>query len=491
MPTPNSVSAHSASPGPLPPKPARRIADLPGPRGLPFLGNALEFRSPTLHLALEAWAVQYGPFYQLRAAGRRILVISDHQVVASVLRDRPAAFSRTARLREIGEEMGLQPGLFSAEGDDWMRQRRMVMAGFDPGHVRAYYPALVKVAQRLVKRWADAALAQESIVLQSDLMRYTVDTIAGLAFGAEVDTLGAGGDVIQQHLDKVFPALFRRITAPIPTWRLFPSRADRALARSMVEVNKAVDGFIAQARLRMQAEPQRHAQPHNLLEAMLAAADRPDSGLSDAQVAGNVMTMLLAGEDTTANTIAWMIYLLWTHPQALDRARTEVRAMVRDGQRPTMDEVAGLEFIEACIHETMRLKPVGPQLPLQANADVVAGDVQVPKGTIVINLLRRDSVREEWVPRAAHFEPERWLQANNPAKRLSTPFGAGPRICPGRYLAMLEMKIAMTVLLGHFDIEFVGTADGQAPLERLAFAMMPVGLLMRLRTRTQSVSPRL
>ena len=491
MPTPNRVSTPPASPAPLTPKPARRIADLPGPRGLPFLGNALEFRSPTLHLALEAWAVQYGPYYQLRAAGRRILVLSDHQVVASVLRNRPAAFSRTARLREIGQEMGLQPGLFSAEGEDWMRQRRMVMAGFDPGHVRAYYPALLTVAQRLIKRWTDAALRQETIVLQSDLMRYTVDTIAGLAFGAEVDTLGSDGDVIQQHLDKVFPALFRRITAPIPLWRLFPSRADRALARSMVEVNKAVDGFIAQARSRMQAEPQRHTQPHNLLEAMLAAADRPDSGLTDAQVAGNVMTMLLAGEDTTANTIAWMIHLLWTHPQALDRARTEVRTKVQDCQRPTMEEVASLEFIEACIHETMRLKPVGPQLPLQANADVLVGDVQVPRGTIVINLLRRDSVRDDLVPQASRFEPERWLQSDNPAKRSSTPFGAGPRICPGRYLAMLEMKIAMTALLGHFDIEFVGTADGQPPKERLSFAMMPVGLLMRLRNRMQSVSPTL
>jgi len=488
MPTPN---APPASPLAQTPKPARQIADLPGPRGLPLLGNALAFRSPTLHLALEAWAVQYGPYYQLRAAGRRILVLSDHQVVASVLRDRPTAFSRTARLREIGQEMGLQPGLFSAEGDDWMRQRRMVMAGFDPGHVRAYYPALLKVTQRLVQRWTHAALRQETIVLQSDLMRYTVDTIAGLAFGAEVDTLGSDGDVIQQHLDKVFPALFRRITAPIPLWRIFPSRADRALARSMVEVNKAVDGFIAQARLRMQAEPQRHTQPQNLLEAMLAAADRPDSGLSDTQVAGNVMTMLLAGEDTTANTIAWMIYLLWTHPQALARACDEVRSKVRDCQHASMDEVADLEFIEACIHETMRLKPVGPQLPLQANADVVVGDVKVPKGTIVINLLRRDSVREDLVPQAACFEPERWLQANNPAKRLSTPFGAGSRICPGRYLAMLEMKIAMTALLGHFDIEFVGTADGQAPRERLAFAMMPVGLLMRLRTRTQAKSPTL
>ncbi len=459
----------------------RRLRDLPGPRGVAFLGNALQFRSSSLHLKLENWARIYGPYYQLRVPGRELLVVSDHAAVAKVLRDRPSGFSRTARLREIGQEMGLQPGVFSAEGDDWLRQRRMVMAGFDPGHVRRYFPALVQVAQRLGKRWERAAQSPDPIDLQSDLMRYTVDTIAGLAFGANVDTLGSDTDVIQQHLDKIFPALFRRITAPLPLWRLLPSAADRALARSMVEVNRAVDGFIAQARMRMQHDPRLRTSPSNLLEAMIAEADKPDSGLTDAQVAGNVLTMLLAGEDTTANTIAWMIHLLWTHPEALQQAQDEIQAQVRDPHSPSMEEMDGLHYLQACIHETMRLKPVGPQLPLQANRDLAVGDVQVPRGTIVINLLRSDTLREDLVDHATEFRPERWLQVHNPAKRMSTPFGAGPRICPGRYLALLEMKIAMTVLLGRFHISHVGTADGLPPQERLSFAMMPVGLLMRLK----------
>jgi cytochrome P450 len=438
-----------------------------------------------LHLKLENWARIYGPYYQLRVPGRELLVVSDHAAVAKVLRDRPSGFSRTARLREIGQEMGLQPGVFSAEGDDWLRQRRMVMAGFDPGHVRRYFPALVQVAQRLGKRWERASQSPDPIDLQSDLMRYTVDTIAGLAFGANVDTLGSDTDVIQQHLDKIFPALFRRITAPLPLWRLLPSAADRALARSMVEVNGAVDGFIAQARRRMHHDPQLRTSPRNLLEAMIVEADKPDSGISDAQVAGNVLTMLLAGEDTTANTIAWMIYLLWTHPEALQQAKDEIQAQVRDPHSPTMDEMDGLHYLQACIHETMRLKPVGPQLPLQANRDLAVGDVHVPRGTIVINLLRSDTLREDLVDHATEFRPERWLQENNPVKRMSTPFGAGPRICPGRYLALLEMKIAMTVLLGRFDITHVGTADGLPPQERLSFAMMPVGLLMRLKRQAR------
>ncbi len=463
--------------------PLRRLRDLEAPPGLPLLGHALEFRSAALHLKLEKWARIYGPYYRLRVPGRDLLVVSDHVTVAKVLRDRPSGFSRTARLREIGQEMGLQPGVFSAEGEDWLRQRRMVMAGFDPAHVRRYFPALVQVAQRLCKRWERAAHKPTPIDLQNDLMRYTVDTIAGLAFGANVDTLGSDADVIQQHLDKVFPALFRRITAPLPLWRVLPSAADRALVRSMVEVNRAVDGFIAQARARMQHDPHLRTHPSNVLEAMIAQADQPGSGLSDAQVAGNVMTMLLAGEDTTANTIAWLIYLLWTHPEALQQAKDEIGTHVRDTHSPGMDEMDKLPYLEACIHETMRLKPVGPQLPLQANRDIAVGDVQVPKGTIVISLLRSDTLREDLVDQAHAFRPERWLQAHNPAKRMSTPFGAGPRICPGRYLALLEMKIAMTVLLGQFDITHVGTADGSPPQERLSFAMMPVGLLACVRSK--------
>jgi cytochrome P450 len=107
---------------------------------------------------------------------------------------------------------------------------------------------------------------------------------------------------------------------------------------------------------------------------------------------------------------------------------------------------------------------------------------------VVFVLMRRDSVNEDKVPRAAAFEPARWLgegaaQAANPAKRISMPFGAGPRICPGRYLALLEMKMAMATLLGKFDIVAVDTPDGKAARESLNVTMAPVGLRMRVSPR--------
>ena len=465
----------------------RNIEDLPGPRMLPLVGNLFQVDRGRVHQNVEAWGREYGPFFRFRLGARTLLAVTDHEALNAVLRDRPDGFRRTRHLEAIGLEMGLTPGLFGANGEAWKRQRRMVMAGFDPAHVKAYFPSLLKVTQRLRGRWQRAARAGASIELQPELMRFTVDAIAGLAFGADVNTLESDDEVIQRHLDKIFPALFKRVFSMIPLWRLVKLPADRQLERSVAAVNVAIAGFIAQARARLAADPARRAHPPNLLESMIVAADEGDSGVTDTEVAGNVLTMLLAGEDTTANTLAWMIYLLQRHPDALQRAQQEVRTAAADSDAFTPEQIASLDYLEACAHETMRLKPVAPFQVVEALRDSVIADIRVPAGTAVWCLMRGDSVSARHFPNPAAFEPQRWLAdggaspAASSAKRVSMPFGAGPRVCPGRYLALLEIKMAMAMLLAHFDIDEVTAPDGGEAREQMSFTMMPVGLRMRLR----------
>jgi cytochrome P450 len=464
----------------------RTFDSLPGPRGVPIFGNLLQIKAPRMHQQLEHWCAVHGSVFGLRLGSRRVVVVGDHELIASALRDRPDGFRRTIKFEQVWTELGLLGGVFGATGDAWRRQRRMVMAGFDPGHVKRFYPSLQNVGERLVTRWQSAARNGSVIDLQADLMRFTVDAVAGLAFGADVNTLESDEDVIQQHLSLIFPAVFKRIFAPLPIWRWWQSAADRALRRSVVAVNAAVDGFIAQARARLQAEPSLRENPRNLLEAMLVAADEPGSGMDDKQVAGNVLVMLLVGEDTTANTLAWMIWLLSRHSKALARARDEVRNVCHE-RTPTMEELTQLHYVEAVAHEAMRLKPVAPHNGLEALRDTVLGDVKIETGMIVFAVMRRDAVNERLIPDAATFNPERWLgdgsATASSAKRISMPFGAGPRICPGRYLALLKIKLAIAVLLANFDIDEVSTPDGLEPCERLQLAMGPVGLTMRLRER--------
>ncbi|HKX40002.1 MAG TPA: cytochrome P450 [Burkholderiaceae bacterium] len=466
----------------------REISDLPGPPGLPLIGNTLQLQRSRVHRNVEDWSRAYGPYFRFQLGRRMLLGLSDHEAVSTLLRDRPDGFRRTRHLETIGLEMGLTPGLFGANGEAWKRQRRMVMAGLDPTHVKAYFPSLTKVAQRLHGRWQRAARAGDAIALQPELMRYTVDAIAGLAFGADVNTLESDDEIIQQHLDKIFPALFKRVFSTVPWWRWFPSAADRALARSVAAVNAAIAGFIAQARERLAADPQRRAHPPNLLEAMIvAAADGGAGAVTDREVAGNVLTMLLAGEDTTANTLAWMIHLLHRNPDALRRACDEVRALPADAAAFTSEQIGSLAWLEACAHETMRLKPVAPFQVVEALRDTEVAGIRIPTGTAVWCVMRADSVDERHFPDPQAFRPERWLSdsgdAASSAKRVSMPFGAGPRVCPGRYLALLEIKMAMAMLLSRFDIADVEVPGGRDAEEHMAFTMMPVGLRMRLRER--------
>jgi cytochrome P450 len=467
---------------------ARRIEDLPGPPGLPLLGNVLQIESGRLHQTAERWSRTYGEFFRFRIGGRQLLAVANPEAIATVLRDRPDGFQRSSRLNVTARRMGFG-GLFSSNGEQWRRQRPMVMHGFDPAHIKTYFPSLVKVTRRFAGRWARAAAAGAAIDLQPDLMRYTVDVTAGLAFGADINTIESDQDVIQRHLDKVLPALFRRVFSPLPGW--LPLPGERGMGAHLAALSRAVQDFIAQARARIARNPGLREHPTNLIEAMIVARDTPGSGLEDSDVAGNVLTMLLAGEDTTANTLAWMIWLLSTNPQALARARDEARAVVGAAGLPERyEQLAALPFVEACANETMRLKPVAPIIVAQAVRDSVVAGIEVPRGQLVMCLMRPAAVDERHFPGAGRFDPARWLndpaglRAAASAKRVAMPFGAGPRLCPGRYLAVMEMKMVIAMLLGSFDIESVAAPGGGEPREHLAITMSPVGLKLRLKPRT-------
>jgi cytochrome P450 len=460
----------------------RHIADLPGPRPWPLAGNLPQITPTRLHQDLEGWARQYGPLFKISFGRTQMLVVASHDLVNAVLRDRPDGFRRPSITANVSDEMGGRPGLFLAEGTAWRDQRRMVMTALAPHAVKAYFPSLVAVGLRLQQHWQRAAREGRVIDLTEDLKRFSVDVIAGLAFGSDVNTIDGGEDVIQRHMDIVLPAVARRSMALFPYWRYVRLPQDRQLDASLLALNQSIDGLITIARARLAAEPERRMRPANLLEAMICAADEGGSGVDDVAVAGNVATMLLAGEDTTSNTLAWMLYLLQQNPAAMQKAREEVLRVAPDPRAFTIEQMDGLDYLDACAQEAMRLKPVAPFIPLEALRDSVVGDVQVPKGSLVWCVMRNDSVSNDLVADAADFHPERWLAgaAQPMNKQVSMPFGAGVRTCPGRYLALLEIKLASAMLLSSFDIASIGTASGAEPQELDGFTMSPIGLQMRL-----------
>jgi cytochrome P450 len=457
----------------------RSIADLPAPRGLPGLGNLHQIRPATAHLTLEAWCERHGPIYRMAVGPIKLVVIGDLDAINAILRDRPEGFRRTKQLAAITDEMGAA-GVFSAEGEDWRRQRRLAVLALNSNHLQRYFHIIHTATGRLHRRFATLAAGEASLDIAQELTSFSVDVISALAFGHDLNTLERRDNELQGHIQRMFDMAGRRLNAPFPYWRRVRLRRDRALDRSLKLLHGAVAQFIAQARERMAARPELRDAPENFLEGILAQGT-----FSDAEISGNVLTLLNAGEDTTAHTLAWTLWFLSTRPEIQERLAAEARAVLgEDAFPPDYDSVARLPYTEAVLRESMRLKPVAAVNNAEPLADTTVAGIAIPKGTLLVLLQRYAGLHDSGVERPLEFDPERWLSDGEsvPDPKSFLAFGAGPRFCPGRNLALLETKTALAMIARNFTVEL--DASGGPVTEQMSFTVIPRGLRVRLRARS-------
>ena len=470
----------------------RTIDDLPGPRPLPLVGNLLQMDRRRIHRTVERWIRAYGPMLRFKVMDRTIVVVADYQLVAQLMRERPGAFRRNQGGVQIMKELKIA-GVFTAEGDDWRRQRKLVMRGLNAEVVRNFYPTLVRMTERLCTRWKAAVRAGRPVDVHRDLKAMSLDVIVAVAMGFDIDALGRDGNGLQRDIDNLFRRLGARMAATFPHWRKFRLAADREADAAAGRIEQAVREFIAQARARLAADPQLRARPANMLEAMIVASEEEGSDFTDQELIGNAITSVVGGEDTTANSIAWMVNHLVQHPDALAGLRAEVDGVL--GGEPVArawESMTRLPYLEAVHNESQRLRSVAPLFGLVSNVDCVLGDTFIPKNTPIF----ASTVAAGWdaaqFPDPQAFRPERWLFDEKPAEsddplRKLFPFGGGPRLCPGRFLALTEIKAVVAMLVRNFELEF----DPSAPPvdELLNFFMVPSGVPVRLKLRADAAQP--
>jgi cytochrome P450 len=294
------------------------------PQGAPRAGQCtLQLHPTRLHLTLEEWCREFGLVYTYKLMNRPFVAIADVNLINHILRDRPGTYRRWDAIEVITKEVGMN-GVFSAEGEPWRRQRRLVAQALDPAHLRMFFPTLLKVTERLRQRWNKAASERRSVDIQKDLMRFTVDVTTNLALGYDMNTLECEDDAIQQNLQQILPILNRRLNSPFPYWHYFRLPDDRSLDRAVKQLHRIIGELISECRARLARSPDSASHPANLMEALIAAQEDGHAPLTDNEVLANVFTILLAGEDTTANTIAWMTYFMCRHPDVQTRMQEEV-----------------------------------------------------------------------------------------------------------------------------------------------------------------------
>lgn len=480
-----SIHNHIISDPPV--RAPRDIAHMPGPKGIPLFGNARQVDRGRFHASLEQWAETFGPFYRMHMAGRRFVVVSDADAIAALLRDRPGKMRRSSRMANLVEEGGFA-GVFTAEGASWLKQRRLVMHSLTPQVIERFLPKLEGMTQRLERRWRRLVDNGAQPDMLRDLKAYTMDVTVAMTFGVDMNSLDDEAGMLQQDVDFILKRIGARLTSPFPYWRIFKRKQDRQADACIARMRESVNGFIADARMRLEADPALRTRPGNLLESMVIACDAPGSEFTDEEVFGNAMTMIFAGEDTTSHTLAWLLDFLARDQPAADAIACEAEAAFDGrGSAGTIAVLDHLHGIDRAIKEAMRLKPVAPLIPLETNEPITAGGFLIPAGTIVLCLTRcADRRLGHWQDPDA-FRPSRWQdsQGAEKDKGLSqrTPgFGGGPRFCPGRYLALTEMKMVVSMLTRSFSIEPV---KGAAPVEeRFTFTMTPSHLPIQLARKT-------
>ena len=425
---------------------------------------------------LQDFTRRYGDVVYFQIAGAPFAVLNHPDFVRDVLVTRHRAFHKGVGLERA--RMLLGRGLLTSEDDFHARQRRLLLPAFHRERIAGYADAMVAHTRRRSERWQEGRVVDVS----TEMAALTLAIAGTTLFDADVEGEASEiGEAVTSALASFNFALLpygdRLSKLPIPP----AIRFRRARAR----LDATVYRLIAERR-------SKGATGRDVLSVMVSARDveGDNSGMTDEQIRDEVMTLLLAGHETTANALTWTWYLLAQHPDVEARLHSEVDSTL-GGRDPSSADLARLPYVRAVVAESMRLYPpaylVGRRA-LEPYAIPGTGYV-VPARTVVLlsqYLLHRDS---RFWDEPERFLPERWLDEERAERHRYAyfPFGAGSRICIGEHFAWMEAILALTTIAQRWRLQLV---PGQAiALQPIITLRAKNGIKMLVERRRERCSP--
>jgi cytochrome P450 len=373
-----------------------------------------------------------------RLLWRRTFIVNEPQAIKHILLDNAANYVKADIGRRLLEP-GLGRGLLTSEGERWRRHRRIMAPSFDHRSVLGYAPIMTEIASGLVEQW-DRLPDGAELDVAAAMMHATLHIISRAMFSSDsddiVDTVERG---VTQYQTSVRPTFFDLIGAPDWLAGLVNPKRGRGF---FDDFDRAIDRLLAER------ERGRDAQPKDLLARLIAARDEETGGGMTAQeVRDQVVTIFMAGHETTALALTWTWYLLAQHPAAESRLHAELDDVL-GGRTPRHEDLARLPYSRMVIEESMRLYPPAHTISRQALGDDALLGHRIPADAAIIIapwlLHRKPAI---WTD-PLRFDPERFsLERNGARHRFAyIPFGAGPRICIGMAFAMAEAVLILATI---------------------------------------------
>lgn len=409
----------------------------PGPKGLLLLPKRVfdYGRDPLGYLT--NLARRYGDVVLLPGIGMPFTMFSHPDHIEEILRHKHKLFKKDFYIESLRPLLG--NGLLSSEGDEWRRQHAMAQPAFQAKQVQQYASTMVEYTDRLTSSWQPGQTRDFHV----DMMRLTLQIVTKTLFDTNVQDEGDIGKDLEWAMH-----FYANPLSMWPAWRHVPTPTNLRFRATMRRLNRVIFTMIHERRA-AQVESRT-----DLLSRLLMAEDDDGRKMSDTELRDQLMTLFLAGHETTALTLSYSFYLLAKSSEAEGILHAELDRVL-GGRLPTVNDVPELCYTERVVKESMRLYPPAWAIGREALEDCEVGGYPIRKGDQVMMtqwVVHRDP---RFWPEPERFDPSRWDDENskNRPRCAYFPFGDGPRVCIGNNFAMMEAVLILAAIAQHYRLE--------------------------------------
>ncbi len=393
-----------------------------------LFGDVKEYVASPIHY-LNKRSKEHGDTFGFRVANRVITYTGNPQLIKQILQTKNKHFRKNKAYRKL--KLLLGEGLFTSEGEFWLKQRRLIQPAFSNQKLGHYTQVINQICEDKLSQ-----INVQEVDIKSCFTELTLEIITqcllGISSQKEVNKVNA-------HLPNALSFMINRITSPLapPLW--FPNKTNKGFKQDVEQLNDIIRKLINEKRSNL---------GQDLLSSLISLKDE-DTGeqMSEQQLIDETLTVFLAGHETTAVTLTWLIYSLLKNPKYMDLVYEEI-------QEKPFHELMGNSMLKACINETMRLYSPIWVLGREALEDITIDSYNLKEKESVIfcpYLLHRD---EKYWDNPEVFQPERFLN-NDYNEDYFIPFGGGPRLCIGKHFSILEMVIIIQKLFQKLGKPFI------------------------------------
>ncbi len=416
---------------PLNATPSARAPLPPGPKGNLILGVMPEFNRDMLGF-IERMR-DHGDIVRMRFFYLTVHFLYDPDHIEYVLATNARNFIKPRSLRTPFFRRLVGNGLLTSEGEEWKRQRRLAQPAFHRQRISGYGDVMVEYAERMISGWQQDEVRD----IHRDMMRLTLEIVVKTLFDADISS---DADRVGRVLSTIVKPFASQATLKWILDNRLPTATHRRFNAAAREIDDIVYRLIAERR-------SNGSDRGDLLSMLLAAQDEDGSRMSDRQLRDEVMTLFLAGHETTALTLSWAWYLLAQNPEVEKNFHAELDEVL-GGRLPTVADMPRLQYTERIAKESMRLYPPAFGVGREAVHEFELGGYRIPAKSQLFMFqwaVQRDA---RYFAEPNRFYPERWTEefTNSLPKYAYFPFGGGPRACIGNYFAMMEVVLLLATI---------------------------------------------